>query len=70
MVVIQPGPRILFFSGTPYGVLFEDEQFAMGSGRDYATTCMHLGMDAKAAVRVACELDVSCGNGIDALGLE
>lgn len=70
LVVIRPGPSVVFFMANPYGKVFEDEKFAMGSGRDFATTCMHLGMEAKEAVRIASELDMNCGNGIDVLSLE
>jgi ATP-dependent protease HslVU (ClpYQ) peptidase subunit len=70
LVVIERGRRgILFFNGTPYPAEFEGPHFAMGSGRDFAHTCMHLGMSAAEAVRVACELDLGCGNGIDTLEL-
>ncbi len=69
LVVNRPGPEVLFFNGAPFGAMFEDQRFAMGSGRDYAETAMHLGCDAAEAVRVACELDLGCGNGIDTLAL-
>ena len=69
MVVIEPGPVVRFFNGTPYGAVFHERFFAMGSGRDYAEACMHLGLGARRAVEVACELDTGCGNGIDELTL-
>jgi len=48
----------------------EDKSYARGSGRDYALATMFLGHDAYHAVKVAIELDTSCGNGIDMLTLE
>lgn len=73
MVVIETkergGPTINFYDGGPYPVVFEDRIYAMGSGRDYAQTMMHLGHTARRAVEVACELDPGCGNGVDELTL-
>lgn len=43
---------------------------AFGSGRDYAMAAMHLGKNAKDAVKIACLFDVSCGMGIDTLRLK
>lgn len=40
---------------------------AIGSGSKFALTCMHLGMDAQEAVRIASELDTYSGGGIDAI---
>jgi hypothetical protein len=41
--------------------------WAIGCGRLYALTALHLGHDAKKAVEVACELDSGCGMGVDVL---
>jgi ATP-dependent protease HslVU (ClpYQ) peptidase subunit len=43
----------------------EDARVACGSGADFARTAMSLGMDARAAVGIACQFDIYCGNGID-----
>ena len=53
-----------------YGEVFEEEQFAIGSGAEYATTAMYLGYSAVEAVEVACELSPGCGVGIDTLRLD
>jgi ATP-dependent protease HslVU (ClpYQ) peptidase subunit len=54
--------------GTPWRV--EEPSHACGSGRDFAAAAMHLGMSAREAVRLACELHAACGNGIDVLTLD
>jgi hypothetical protein len=43
---------------------------ALGSGRDFARACMHLGMDAKRAVEVATELDIHTGCGMDSISVD
>ncbi len=53
--------------GYPEQIL--DSYIALGSGRDYALATMHLGHNAVKAIEVACELDVYCGKGIDAITL-
>lgn len=58
------------YESTPVPLRMENQQQAMGTGRDYALAAMHLGCDAQRAVLVACALDSACGNGVDALELE
>lgn len=70
LLVVEPGPVLKYFQVTPYALVIEDRQFAMGSGRDYAMAAMHLGKTAEAAVAVAIALCPECGNGIDTLTLE
>lgn len=53
----------------PYPMWIEAERCAWGSGRDFAEAVMHLGLPAEMAVRVACEFQSDCGNGIDVLAL-
>jgi hypothetical protein len=67
LVLRQGSPAIANYERTPYPVCFEDNHFAIGSGREYALAAMHLGCDARRAVEVACALDSGCGNGIDVL---
>lgn len=67
LLVIRRDLTILVYEHHPVPMEFEPQQFAIGSGRDYAMAAMHLGRLAREAVRVACELDSSCGNGIDTL---
>lgn len=54
----------------PFPTRREDKFDAWGCGYAYALAAMHLGHDARAAVEVACALDVNCGMGIDTLTLE
>jgi len=66
LVVWQDG-TIWKFERTPYPVKFPPQQFAIGSGRDFALAAMHLGKTAPEAVDVACFFDSGCGNGVDFL---
>lgn len=69
LVVISPARKVLKFERSGWPIHFEDERFAMGSGRDYALAAMHLGKDAREAVLVASHFDCGCGDGVDALEL-
>jgi hypothetical protein len=42
-----------------------DEQFAMGSGRDFALSAMAFGKTAKEGVEFAMRFDAATGNGVD-----
>lgn len=64
LVVFDTGVK-WSFERSPYPLILEDEQVAIGSGRDFALAAMHMGGDARKAVEVACHFDTSCGNGID-----
>jgi 20S proteasome alpha/beta subunit len=67
LLVITPDKRIKKYERTPYPLIIQDKCFAIGSGRDFALAAMHLGYSARDAVEVTCQLDSSCGNGIDVL---
>lgn len=54
----------------PNACQHHDKFDAWGAGYAYALAAMHLGLDARRAVEIACELDVNCGKGIDTLTLE
>lgn len=69
MLVITPDGKVLKYERSAYPIHFEDKQFAMGSGRDYAMAVLSLGFYARRAVEVACEHATDCGNGIDTLTL-
>lgn len=70
LLVIELGTaRVLHYCLTPFPAIFEDAQFACGSGRDFALAAMHLGQTAFQAVVLTCELCAECGNGIDTLEL-
>jgi 20S proteasome alpha/beta subunit len=66
LVIMRDG-RTCRYESTPVALWFENEQQAMGSGRDYALAAMHLGKTAREAVEVAIALDCGSGNGIDTL---
>lgn len=67
LLVVWPTRHIWKFERTPYPIRFPPQHFAIGSGRDFALAAMHLGCDAVKAVKIACELDSGCGNGVDTL---
>lgn len=69
VLIIRPNGQIQKYERTPHPLTFEDQFFAIGSGRDFALAAMHLGLDAKQAVEVAIHFDSGCGNGIDTLTL-
>ncbi len=57
------------YEDTPYPIVYEDEIFAGGSGRDFAIAAMHLGKTAKEAVEIASLYSPDCGDGVDTLTL-
>jgi len=63
--------EIHYYGGTGGGqyAIYEERFTAAGCGRDYALAALYLGKDARAAVEVACALDIHCGQGIDTLTL-
>lgn len=69
VVLIRPKGIIHVYEKTPYPYIIEDEQYACGSGRDFALTAMHLGKNSHDAVLIACQFDINCGNGVDTLQL-
>jgi hypothetical protein len=60
---------VLCFQTWPAPVLFDMHEFSAGSGTDIARTAMHLGRDAREAVRIANELNVYCGGGVEYVDL-
>lgn len=70
LLVVTPEGRLEHYQRTPHPVRYDEGQkFAIGSGRDFALAAMHLGKSAAEAVRVTCEFDQCCGNGVDELRL-
>ncbi len=69
ILVVTPEGRLLYFDNTPDPMTIENEQWAIGSGRDFAMAAMFLGKDAVEAIVVASALDTGTGNGVDALRL-
>ena len=70
LLVVWPDGSLWRYERTPYPVKFPPQQFAIGSGRDFALAAMWLGKTAAEAVDVACRFDSSCGNGVDTLTFE
>lgn len=70
MIVIRRDGTVTKYERSPYPMVFEDKQAAMGSGRDYAMAAMYCGLNAKQAVEVASHFDNGCGNGVDVLTLD
>jgi hypothetical protein len=66
LVVFNTGD-IWKYERTPYPIKFPPQQFAIGSGRDFAMAAMYCGKSAPEAVEVACVFDSGCGNGVDVL---
>ena len=64
LLVIEPSKKILKYERTPYPVRFPHQQFAIGSGRDFAMMAMRLGKTAAEAVELTAEFDSGCGNGV------
>lgn len=67
---VRSDGRIEKYEETGYPIIVEDKFFATGSGGDYATAAMHLGLDARQAVEVAIACDETCGGGVDTLTLD
>lgn len=68
IMVIESG-KFFLYGCSPYPTRYEDNHYAMGSGRDYALAAMHLGKTAKEAVEIASLFEINCGNGVDVLTL-
>jgi ATP-dependent protease HslVU (ClpYQ) peptidase subunit len=66
-LVVLPSGETLIFEDSPYPIVFHEQKHAIGSGMHFALAAMHLGKNARAAVQVACDLDIGCGCGIDTL---
>lgn len=69
LMVIEPDGSISTYERTPYPVRYEQKQFAIGSGREFAMGAMYMGANAVRAVEAAIALEVNCGVGIDTLNL-
>lgn len=69
VLVVRTDRRVFTYARSAYPFEMEDRFHAIGSGRNFAMTAMHLGMSAANAVRVTCELCTECGVGIDTMEL-
>ena len=70
LLVITEDKKVLHFDASPWAVVIENKEFAIGSGGDFAKAAMYCGKDAVQAVAVASLFHVCCGNGVDYLNLE
>lgn len=68
MLVIHPDKSISLYQRTPFPIMLDGPQAALGNGRDAAMAVMLLGHNAIKAVEVACQICTGCGGGIDFLG--
>lgn len=66
-IVINEVGEINLYETTPFGTLLQTKTFAIGSGKQFAMASMYYGHDAVEAVKLACQFDAYCGQGIDTL---
>ena len=67
LLVITQEKEIWRFDHLPNPIVMEDEEYAHGSGRDFAYGAMSMGADAVMACEVACTHSTECGVAIDVL---
>lgn len=70
MLVIRQGELPRLYGESPHPAPMTERCVALGSGEALALMAMRCGHDAAEAVRLTCELNASCGNGIDTLTFE
>ena len=70
LLAISPDEKVYMYIRTPIPIEIQGSFFAIGAGCDFALMAMHLGKNAVEAVTLTCELDTSCGNGVDFLSLD
>ena len=67
MVVITQDKDIWRYDHLPVPIVMEDEEYATGSGRDFAYGAMSMGADAAKACEIACTHSTECGVAIDVI---
>lgn len=67
LIVITQDKEIWRFDHLPVPIIMEDDEYATGSGRDFAYGAMSMGADAVQACEVACTHSTECGVAIDAI---
>lgn len=70
LIAISPQGVVHKFEHLPMPIIFEDEFYAAGSGKDMAIGAMAMGADAATAVQVVCTYETECGIGIDVVHLK
>ena len=61
---------VMCFQCYPAPVVFDVDYYACGSGNEVAHTILHLGHSAEYAAKIACELNIFCGGGVDVIDLK
>lgn len=67
LIVITQKKEIWRFDHLPVPIIMEDDEYATGSGRDFAYGAMSMGADAAKACEVACTHSTECGVAIDVI---
>lgn len=66
LVVVHADGTLSEYSAEPFAIRYDAGQpFAVGSGEAAALAAMRCGKSAEEAVRIACEVDIYCGGGVD-----
>lgn len=69
-LVIASKNKVKFYEKEPVPQTMDDKFQAWGSGRDYALGAMAAGATAKEAVKIANNLCIYCGKGVDVFSLK
>jgi len=67
LLVVWDDGDLWKYERTPFPLKYPPQQFAIGSGCDFALAAMYCGKTAAEAVEVACQFNNWCGNGVDVL---
>ena len=70
LIAISPQGAIHKYEHLPLPIVFEDDFYSDGSGKDMAMGALAMGADAATAVQVACTYEAECGVGIDVVHLK
>lgn len=70
LIAISPEGLIHKYEHLPLPIVFEDDFYADGSGKEMAMGAMAMGADAETACQVVCSMETECGVGIDVVYLK
>lgn len=65
VLVVNRDGTIHQYESTPWPIVLQNKQWAIGSGRDFAMAAMYLGKTAAEAVEITSALCNDCGAGVD-----
>lgn len=68
--VVNKNGAVAKWEDSPYPLVYHDEQWADGSGRDFAYGALAMGADAVKAVEIACQYDAYCGAGVESVSFD